>query len=327
MLSISRFSNRVVISSRRLVRQRGEALAPFLLPRPFSKTGGRQEVSVPNCERFFASSKTEPSKDAATPSNDTHDTSIWSNDADFFNRKRFLNLNLSEMAGNLSSFLVLAAYTMTDMFALRVVSLVATSLALLFQYYRKIPLWIPIRWNIVLVLINATMVTKLHLERQRAHAMTPAMQELYEKGHFKQRGFSKVEFLRLYEMARVVELPPGTILVKEGHAKHSLHFLLEGSVDVMKNGQKLAQLEQYKFIGEISLLGQMLLNHMDTGASADVVVNRSKPAKFLEWNFDELIPYLQEDRQVWNALASYLNYDLTSKLLRDGVIHKATSDD
>ncbi|CAJ1947853.1 unnamed protein product [Cylindrotheca closterium] len=276
----------------------------------------------------FTSSKVNPPdvpKPSKVDAKMDADSSIWNNRADFFNRKRFLDHNLSELAGNLSSFLVLAAYTMTDIFALRLVSLVATSLALVFQYYRKIPLWIPIRWNLVLVLINGAMVTKLHLERQRADSMTPTMQELFEKGHFQQRGFSKVEFLRLYELAQVVKVPPGTVVVKKGQAKHSLQFLIEGSVDVLKNGKKVAQLEQYKFIGEISLLGRMLLNNMDTGASADVVVRKNKDATFLVWEFDELIPYLQQDRQVWNALASYLNYDLTSKLLRDGMIQRASS--
>ncbi|KAL3933365.1 MAG: hypothetical protein SGBAC_010434 [Bacillariaceae sp.] len=326
---------RIYLRNRKRVRlrQRGETVAPFLV---VGKENNQQfycsHHHSTKCSKRFTSSKVKPQKDV--PKVSTNDAknknkktaqSLWNNRAEFFNRKRFVNLNLAEVAGNLSSFLVLTAYTMTDMFALRVVSLAATSLALIFQYYRKIPLWIPIRWNLVLVAINATMVTKLHLERQRADAMTPAMQELYKHGHFGQRGFSKVEFLRLYELAQVVELPPGTVVVKRGEAKHSLQFLVEGSVDVLKNGKKVAQLEKFKFIGEISLLGRMLLHNMDTGASADVVVRSSKPATFLVWEFDELIPYLQEDRQVWNALASYLNYDLVSKLLRDGMIQRASS--
>jgi len=341
MLSIHRVSNSLAHTSRRLVRQRGETVAPFWYS--YTTSIGRRlpqnnrvlasssssSSSALFSKRFTSSKANNPTQDATTKLSKKTDaekrsSSIWNNRADFFNRKRFLDTSLSETCGHLSSVLVLTAYTMTDMFLLRVVSLVATSLALLFQYYRKIPLWIPIRWNLVLVAINATMVTKLHLERQRADAMTPVMQKLYENGHFEQRGFSKVEFLRLYELAQVVELPPGSVVVKKGQAKESLQFLIEGSVDVLTNGKKVAQLEKYKFIGEISLLGRMQKQNIDTGASADVVV-RNKPAKLLVWEFDELIPYLQEDRQVWNALAAYLNYDLTSKLLQDGMIRRASS--
>lgn len=250
--------------------------------------------------------------------------SLWNNESSFFNQKRALNLNISEMAGNFSSILVLAAYTMTDMFALRVVSLAATSLSLVFQYYRKVPLWIPIRWNFVLLFINTTMVTKLYLEKQRAESMTKDMEELYEHGQFSRRGFSRVEFLRLYDLAEVVTLPPNQVMVQEGEAKESLHFLLTGSVKINKNGKTVARLGKYKFIGEVSLLGRMV-EDFDTGASADVIVDAKAPATFLKWDFNTLIPYLQGDRQVYNALAAYLNHDLTAKLLRDGVIQRATS--
>eukprot|EP00980_Cylindrotheca_fusiformis_P018642 scaffold6200_cov118-Cylindrotheca_fusiformis.AAC.4 len=228
------------------------------------------------------------------------------------------------MAGNVSSILVLAAYTMTDILALRVISVAATTLALLFQYYRKVPLWIPIRWNVVLLLINTTMVTKLYLERQRAESMTKDMEELYEKGQFSRRGFSRVEFLRLHDLAEVVTLPPNQVMVRQGEHKESLHFLLEGSVRIDKHGKTVARLGKYKFIGEVSLLGRMI-EDIDTGASADVIVDGKKPATFLKWKFDELIPYLQGDREVYNALAAYLNHDLTAKLLRDGVVQRATT--
>jgi CRP-like cAMP-binding protein len=315
MFSILHASKRLITSSRCLLRK--HQVSSTSITAVTSRT-----PSMPRRQpRFFSSSstKTTTSETAAKPN-----MSLWNNESSFFNKKRILNLNISEMAGNFSSILVLGAYTMTDMFSLRVVSLAATSLSLIFQYYRKVPLWIPFRWNFVLLFINATMVTKLHLERQRAESMTADMEELFEKGQFSCRGFSRVEFLRLYDLAEVVTLPPDQVMVREGQAKESLHFLLDGTVRINKRGKTVARLGKYKFIGEVSLLGRMVQD-INTGASADVIVDCKAPATFLKWDFDKLIPYIQGDREVFNALAAYLNYDLTAKLLRDGVVTTSSS--
>lgn len=247
----------------------------------------------------------------------------------------------NELAGNVSSILVLCAYSMTDILALRVTAIAATLLSLCFQYYRPTPLWIPIRWNAVLLAINMTMVTTLYLERQRANHMDPKMEQLFVDGKFQKRGFSRVEFLRLFNLAETVTLPPGHVLIEQGQVKRSLHFLLDGKVRVSKRNDRtgktttLATLDRYHFIGEISLLSRMAQD-LDSAASANVTVvgssssssNRgggtaSAGATFLKWEFETLEPYLKGDRQVMNALSAYFNHDLTRKLLRDGQIQRA----
>lgn len=301
MLSLHQTTRRLLLSSRTLVhRNRGYILSTFI--RPMSST---PRITP---KRFSTMIK--------------NNTSFWSNECAFLNKKRIMDMNLAEIAGNLASILVLVAYTTTDMFSLRVVSICATLLSTSYQYYRQVPLWIPIRWNIVLLLINSFMVTRLYLERKRANEMSKDMEALYRHGHFESRGFSKVEFLRLHELASTVTLPPDRVIVKQGEPKDGLYFLIYGDVLIKKNGETIAHLDMYNFIGEMSLLGKM--NHgMDTGASADVIVGDSRPATFLKWDFDTLIPYLKDDREVFNALAAYLNYDLTAKLLRDGIARNA----
>lgn len=209
---------------------------------------------------------------------------------------------------------------MSDILALRVTSICATLLSLCFQYYRATPLWIPIRWNTVLLSINTVMVTMLYLERRRANHMSPELEVLYKEGKFERRGFSRVEFLRLQKLAETVTLPAGHVLVKQGQVKKSLHFIVDGQVRVSTNeGEVLAMLDKYHFIGEISLLSR-IAQDFDTAASADVTL--VKNTTFLKWDFEKLEPYLKSDREVFNALSAYFNYDLTQKLLRDGQIQK-----
>lgn len=239
-------------------------------------------------------------------------------------------MNISEFCGNAASILTLTAYTMTDMMELRITAICATILSLTFQYYRAVPLWIPIRWNGVLLILNLTMVSTLYLERRRAQQMSPDLEQLYEKGQFQSRGFSRVEFLRLHDLASTVTLGPSKCLVKEGEAKNALYFLVDGSVHITKHphpDKVVAHLQPYHFLGEISLLSRMAASSSqapawESTATANVMVSSQQPAVFLEWKFDRLIPFLQEDRAVRNALSAFINHDLTSKLLRDGQIQK-----
>lgn len=305
MFSLHQTTRRLLLSSRILVyRNRGCILSKFI--RPMSSTP-----------------RITPKKLFKMPK---INASFWSNENAFLHEKRILDMSLSEMAGNLSYVFVMCAYTMTDILSLRLCSISGTLLGILFLYYRKIPMWIPIRWNFLLLFINSFMVARIYLENKRANEMSKDMEALYRHGLFESRGFSKVEFLRFHELASTVTLPPERVIVKKGEPKHSLYFLLSGNVLIKKNGETIANLDKHIFIGEVSLLGKMCQG-MDTGASADVVVG-SRPATFLRWDFDALIPYLKKDREVFNALSAYLNYDLTAKLLgegRDGLTQKATT--
>jgi hypothetical protein len=186
--------------------------------------------------------------------------------------------------------------------------------------------WIPLRWNFLLILVNTVMVTALYLERQRANRMSPEMEQLFADGKFQKRGFSRVEFMRLYNLAETVTLPHGHVLVKQGQVKGFLYFVLDGKVQVnTKEGEMLAVLDPYHFIGEISLLSRRAQD-FDSAASADVIVGGGDGGgtTFLKWDFDTLELYLKGDREVSNALSAYFNYDLTAKLLRDGQIQKAS---
>ena len=318
MLSMNLASRRLLQSSRTVVRDRLRPAHYLIQRQQFSPPPANVRPLLTSLSSRFSTSTSTNNTTKRVP---VASHPFWSNEWKFFNQKRFLNMNYSEMLGNLSSVLVVLAYTMTDMLALRTASIGATVFALYFQYYRKIPLWIPIRWNFVLLVLNCVMATNLYLERQRANNMSKDMEDLYEQGHFQERGFSRVEFLKLYEMGEKVTIPPGHVMIKKGEAKQSLHFLLDGHVDIVDRSKVIARLGKHKFVGEISLLARMM-HDFESGASADVVVHESGPATFIKWDFEKLVPYLLEDRLVFNALSTYFNYDLTTKLLNNGMIQK-----
>jgi hypothetical protein len=94
---------------------------------------------------------------------------------------------LSNIAGH-SSFLLLAlSYLEKDFLNLRLFAASGMSLSIIFQYYREKPLWIPIRWNVLFLLINTSMVAALLMERAEADHMSPDEKILYST-FFEKRG-------------------------------------------------------------------------------------------------------------------------------------------
>jgi hypothetical protein len=107
--------------------------------------------------------------------------------------------SIAELCGHAASVLTISAYISTDILILRSLAISSGILATTFQYYRPVPLWVPIRWNVLLLAINGYMVTELLIERHRAENMPPDMKRLYDSGGFDERGFSKVQFMKFFE--------------------------------------------------------------------------------------------------------------------------------
>ena len=128
-----------------------------------------------------------------------------------------MNLSYSELSGNASFVLAVTAYLNTDILVLRYLAMGSITLSTIFQYYRKQPSWIPIRWNILLLIVNAAMTTALLIERYRATHMMPSEWEyLYTNANFEQRGFNRVEFYKFMSLGIKTELRKGHVLAQDG---------------------------------------------------------------------------------------------------------------
>jgi CRP-like cAMP-binding protein len=67
---------------------------------------------------------------------------------------------------------------------------------------------------------------------------------------------SRKELVQLARLSDDVEVPAGRVLCKEGDRGREFFVLVEGEVDVARNGRRVAALGPGEFVGEISLLEQ-----------------------------------------------------------------------
>lgn len=102
-------------------------------------------------------------------------------------KTRRIFYTLSNLAGHGSFLLLALSYLEKDFLHLRLFAATGMSLSIIFQYYREKPLWIPIRWNLLFIIINATMTGLLLKEEADADHMSKDEKELFST-FFQRRG-------------------------------------------------------------------------------------------------------------------------------------------
>lgn len=168
--------------------------------------------------------------------------------------------NLSELAGHGSFVFLALSYLENDFLNLRLYAFSGITLSILFQYYREIPLWIPIRWNALFLLINTVMIGLLIKKQSDAANMTEDQKKLYEQC-FRNKGMSQVDFFHLISMAKRMEAKKGTRLVSMDKKNTRLYLVQKGKLSVYKHDQKIGVINQSQFVGEMSYLRWQTKKH------------------------------------------------------------------
>mmetsp|Transcript_7142 Transcript_7142/g.7811 ORF Transcript_7142/g.7811 Transcript_7142/m.7811 type:complete len:835 (+) Transcript_7142:390-2894(+) len=169
------------------------------------------------------------------------------------NKSLIFPYSFSDLAGH-GSFLFLAlSYLENDFLHLRLYAFSGICLSIIFQYYREKPLWIPIRWNSIFLLINAVMILLLLKEEDDARNI-PDEQKLLYKNIFEQRGMKPVDYLHLISVAKRFEFKKGEKLVDETKKNTRVYLIKHGNCLVLKNGQKVGNIKKHQFVGAMSFL-------------------------------------------------------------------------
>jgi CRP/FNR family transcriptional regulator, cyclic AMP receptor protein len=69
-------------------------------------------------------------------------------------------------------------------------------------------------------------------------------------------GLSRKQLVQLARMSEDLEVPAGKVLCKEGEVGQEFFVIIDGEVEVTRNGERLATRGAGEFFGEIALLEQ-----------------------------------------------------------------------
>jgi len=209
-------------------------------------------------------------------------------------------MNVAAIAGHLAFGLIAFSFIVKDILYLRLVSILASLFSVFYNWVIPVePMWIPIGWNFVFVLLNLYHIAVLMYEK-RPVKMNDKNAELYETLF---KDMTPVEYLKVSKIAEWKTFKPGEIIIQQGMPVKDLHLIYNGTVDVVVKDKTVAQLKDGQFVGEMSFL-------TEKPATATCVVRHN--AELLVWRQREFKELLKRNPSLYYSIQSLLSTQLVS---------------
>ena len=130
--------------------------------------------------------------------------------------------------------------------------------------------------------------------------MAPKDKELYETLF---RELSPVEYLKISKVAEWKKYKSGETIIRQEHLVPDLILIYNGTVDVAVDGEKVAELKDGQFVGEMSFL-------TEKSATADCIVKHN--SECLVWKQKEFKELLKRNPSLYYSIQSLLSNQLIS---------------
>ena len=209
-------------------------------------------------------------------------------------------MNIALIAGHLAFGLIAFSFLVKDILWLRVVSILASLFSVFYNYFIPVePMWLAINWNIVFVLVNLYHIAVIIYEK-RPIKMAPKDKELYETLF---KDLSPVEYLKVTKIAEWKKFKKGEVLIRESHMVTDLILIYNGTVDVNVKGEKVAELKDGQFVGEMSFL-------TEKPATATCMVKHD--TECLVWRQPEFKELLKRNPSLYYTIQGLLSNQLIS---------------
>ena len=212
-------------------------------------------------------------------------------------------MNIALIAGHLAFGLIAFSFLVKDILWLRIVSIVASLFSVFYNWVIPVePMWIPIGWNFVFVLLNLYHIAIIIYEK-RPVDMSPKHKELYQTMF---KNMTPVEFLKITKIADWVQFKSNELITQKGHSVPTLNLIYNGTVDVLVEDKKVAELKDGQFVGEMSFL-------TEKSATADCVVKHD--TECLVWKQEQFKDLLKRNPSLYFTIQSLLSAQVSSALV------------
>ena len=212
-------------------------------------------------------------------------------------------MNVAVLAGHLAFGLIAFSFLVKDILYLRLVSIVASLFSVLYNFYIPAePMWIAIGWNIIFILLNLYHVSVIIYEK-RPVDMTDKEKELYETMF---KGLTPVEFLKITKVAEWKKFNTPLPIITQGKPVKDLILIYNGTVDVLVNDNKVAELKDGQFVGEMSFL-------TEKPATATCKVEHN--AECLVWPQQDFKDLLKRNPSLYFTIQSLLSEQVSNNLV------------
>ena len=212
-------------------------------------------------------------------------------------------MNIATLAGHLAFGLIAFSFLVKDIFWLRIVSIVASLFSVFYNYVIPLePMWLAINWNFIFITVNLYHIAIILYEKREVK-MDSKNQELYDT-LFKE--MSPVEYLKISRAAKWEMVKAGQRLITQGMPVPDLYLIYNGTVDVIVDGEEIAQLKDGEFVGEMSFLTEKV-------ATATCKVKYD--TQCLVWKQREFKELLKRNPSLYFTIQSVLSAQVSDKLV------------
>ena len=209
-------------------------------------------------------------------------------------------MNVALIAGHLAFGLIAFSFLVKDILWLRIVSILASLFSVFYNWVIPIePMWIAIHWNFVFIILNLYHIAVIIYEK-RPIKMAPKDKELYETLF---KDLSPVEYLKISKVAQWKKYKSGETIIRQDHLVPDLILIYNGTVDVVVENKKVAELKDGQFVGEMSFLTEKT-------ATATCIVKHD--TECLVWKQPEFKDLLKRNPSLYYTIQSLLSSQLVS---------------
>ena len=209
-------------------------------------------------------------------------------------------MNIALIAGHLAFGLIAFSFLVKDILWLRIVPILASLFSVFYNWVIPIePMWIAIHWNFVFIILNLYHIAVIIYEK-RPIKMAPKDKELYETLF---KDLSPVEYLKISKVAQWKTFKSGETIIRQEHLVPDLILIYNGTVDVVVENKKVAELKDGQFVGEMSFLTEKT-------ATATCIVKHN--TECLVWKQPEFKELLKRNPSLYYTIQSLLSNQLVS---------------
>lgn len=253
---------------------------------------------------------------------------------------RRVPFTISELLGHGSFVLVAASYATDDFLVLRCMAVAGSGCMLFFTYFHPHGrvLWLPFKWNALFIAINLYRITSILYYKYVATKLSPELKAV-KHDHFDLMEWE--DFAKLVSLATEETFLDGDLLVYQGQKNRYVRLVIEGELDVFRDGVKTYSLFEGNFVSEAGLHAGLMLSGTinsccsiyaqhkpyqgditsiddtnETGDDDDEVQEPTKPtrARTLRWDRTELVQILKKETPLYRTLKASLSWDIIRKL-------------
>ena len=212
-------------------------------------------------------------------------------------------MNIATLAGHLAFGLIAFSFLVKDIMYLRLLSIAASLFSVFYNYtIPDNPMWLAVNWNFVFIAVNVYHIGIILYEK-RTVKMDDKNEELYQTLF---KDMTPVEYLKISRVAEWVTLKPGQRITTQGMPVPDLYLIYNGTVDVIVDGEGIANLKDGEFVGEMSFLTEKV-------ATATCKVKYE--TQCLVWKQREFKELLKRNPSLYFTIQSVLSAQVSDKLV------------